>query len=127
MELFDNFFVRCDPSYLQQTSPLVILSVAAAVTASLQTHVIARLIWLETVLRMIDTRVSISTIRTLIPKLITYQDPEIREVAGKILDVLSQRLESEYMRIAENDSQSPALRKIPGLARHARELRARNP
>jgi len=55
------------------------------------------------------------------------QDPEINEVAGRILEVLSQRLEGEYMRIAENDLQSPALRKIPGLARHARELRARTP
>lgn len=52
------------------------------------------------------------------------QDPEIRDVAGKILEVLSQRLEGEYMRIAEEDPQNPALRKIPGLARQARELRS---
>jgi hypothetical protein len=54
----------------------------------------------------------------------SIQNPEISEVAGRILEVLNQRLEGEYMRIAEEDPQSPALRKIPALARHARELRA---
>ena len=52
------------------------------------------------------------------------QDPEIRDVAGKILEVLIQRLEGEYMRIAEEEPQNPALRKIPGLARQARELKS---
>jgi hypothetical protein len=57
VELFDNFFVRCDPSYLRQTSPLVILSVGAAVTSALETNVMERLAWLETVFYSIDTRV----------------------------------------------------------------------
>ncbi len=55
--MFDNFFVRCDPSYLRQTSPLVILSVGAAVTSALETNVMERLAWLETVFYSIDTRV----------------------------------------------------------------------
>lgn len=105
--LFDNLFVRCNPSYLGQASPLVILSVGAVVTTSLGTNVMERLSWLETVFRLVNPR-----------------DPEIREVAGKILEVLSQRLEGEYMRIAEEEPQNPALRKIPGLARQARELRS---
>ncbi len=52
------------------------------------------------------------------------QDPEIQDVAPRILDVLSQRLESQYMLIAEADPQDPVLRKIPPLARQARELKA---
>lgn len=56
------------------------------------------------------------------------QDPELSPVAGRIIDVLSQRLESEYMQIAEEQSQSPdqvqALRKIAFLTRRAKELRA---
>ncbi|CAD6575433.1 MAG: hypothetical protein ASARMPREDX12_005182 [Alectoria sarmentosa] len=100
--LFDNLFVRCNPSYLGQASPLVILSVGAAVTASLATNVMERLSWLETVFHSVNPR-----------------DPEIRDVAGRILEVLSQRLEGEYMRIAEEEPQNPALRKIPTLARQA--------
>ena len=52
------------------------------------------------------------------------QDPEIRDVAGRILEVLNQRLEGEYMRINEEEPQSPALRKIFALARRARELKS---
>ncbi|KAI9873158.1 MAG: hypothetical protein M1830_000760 [Pleopsidium flavum] len=107
-ELFDGFFVRCSPAYLQQLSPLIALSVGAAVTNSLETHVMERLHWLETVFATIDPR-----------------DPEIREVAPKIMDVLSQRLEGQYMRIAEADPRDPVLRKIPPLTRQARELKSR--
>jgi len=60
VELFDQLFVRCDPNYLRQTSPLVILSVGAAVTSSLATNVMERLTWLETVFHSIDTRVRCS-------------------------------------------------------------------
>lgn len=105
--LFDNLFVSCNPGYLGQASPLVILSVGAAVTTSLATNVMERLSWLETVFHSVNPR-----------------DPDIRDVVGKILEILSQRLEGEYMRIAEEEPQNPALRKIPGLARQARELKS---
>ncbi|KAA6410073.1 MAG: hypothetical protein FRX48_06687 [Lasallia pustulata] len=107
VELFDQFFVRCSPAYLQHLSPLVALSVGAAVTATLETNIMERLTWLENVFATID------------PK-----DPEIRDVVPSILDVLSQRLEGQYMRIAEIDPRDPVLRKIPPLTRRARELRA---
>jgi len=51
------------------------------------------------------------------------QDPDIREVAPKIMDILIQRLENLYMSIAENTPHDPILRKIPPLSRRARELR----
>ena len=57
VELFDRFFVRCSPAYLQQLSPLIALSVGAAVTSSLETHVVERLDWLETVFATINPRV----------------------------------------------------------------------
>lgn len=57
-------------------------------------------------------------------ELTPWQDPEIRDVIPSILDVLSQRLEGQYMRIAEIDPRDPVLRKIPPLTRQARELRA---
>jgi hypothetical protein len=51
------------------------------------------------------------------------QDPDIREVAPRIMDILVQRLESLYMTIAENDMRDPLLRRIPPLSHRARELR----
>ncbi len=41
------------------------------------------------------------------------------------MDVLSQRLEGQYMHIAEADPRDPVLRKIPPLTRQARELKSR--
>ena len=48
----------------------------------------------------------------------------MREVAPRIMNVLSQRLEGQYMRLAEVDHRDPVLQKIPPLARRARELAA---
>ncbi|KKA20490.1 hypothetical protein T310_5478 [Rasamsonia emersonii CBS 393.64] len=105
-DLFDNLFVRLNPAYLTGLSPIVALSVGVAVTTSLQTNVAERLSWLEVVLQTVDLR-----------------DPDIREVAPRIMDILIQRLESLYMSIAENNPHDPVVRRIPPLSRRARELR----
>lgn len=57
-DLFDEFFIKCNPAYLEQCQALVTLSVGAAVTASLETSVMQRLEWLETVISIIDPKVS---------------------------------------------------------------------
>ncbi|KAK2755745.1 hypothetical protein FQN54_005895 [Arachnomyces sp. PD_36] len=105
-DLFDNFFVKCNPAYLSSLSPIITLSIGVAVTASLETSVQQRLHWLETVLHNVDLR-----------------DPDILEVAPKIMDVLIQRLEALYMHVAEKNPHEPLLRQIPPLTRRARELR----
>jgi hypothetical protein len=105
-DLFDNLFVRLNPTYLNTLSPIVSLSVGVAVTSSLQTHVSERLAWLEVVLQTVN-----------------LMDPDIREVAPKIMDILIQRLDGLYMSTAENDPQDRILRKIPPLSRRARALR----
>jgi len=105
--VFDKLFIHANPEYLQQCSPLVTLSVAAAVTASLKTNVAERLDWLDVILSTIDAR-----------------DPEVREVAPKIMEVLCQRLESRFMELSEFDSTNKVLRKFPPLNRKAREISA---
>ncbi|KAI9699399.1 MAG: hypothetical protein M1836_003010 [Candelina mexicana] len=106
-ELFDQFFVRCSANYIQHLTPLVALSVSAAVTSSLENFIMERLNWLETVFATINP-----------------SDMDIIEVSPKIMDVLSQRLESLYMRVAESNPQDPILRKIPPLTRQARDLKS---
>ncbi|OAX82515.1 hypothetical protein ACJ72_03137 [Emergomyces africanus] len=107
--LFNNLFVKLDPSFLSNLSPLVVLSVSAAVTSSFETNVMDRLNWLERVFQTVRVK-----------------DPEIYEVAPKIMDVLIQRLEALYMSIAENTPHDPVLRRIPRLTRWARDLQAHN-
>ncbi|KAI9840919.1 MAG: hypothetical protein M1838_003855 [Thelocarpon superellum] len=106
-ELFDRFFVRFGPTYTQSLSPLVLLSVAATVSSSLQTYIKERLDWLEACFTSIDPA-----------------DADVREVLPRIMDVLIQRLEGLYMHIAETNALDPVLRKIPPLTRLARELKA---
>ncbi|KAL4786740.1 hypothetical protein BJX76DRAFT_320677 [Aspergillus varians] len=105
-DLFDRLFVRLNPSYLNGLSPIVALSVGVAVTSSMQTNTMERLSWLEVVLQTVNLR-----------------DPDIREVAPKIMDILISRLESIYMSVAKEAPHSPILRRIPPLARRATELR----
>ncbi|KAL4885976.1 hypothetical protein BJY04DRAFT_179628 [Aspergillus karnatakaensis] len=105
-DLFDHLFVRMNPGYLNSLSPIVALSVGVAVTSSLQTNVMDRLSWLEVVLQTVDLR-----------------DADIREVAPKIMEILIQRLDTLYMTVAKTAPHDPILRRIPPLARRARELR----
>ncbi|KAL1306525.1 hypothetical protein AAFC00_005216 [Neodothiora populina] len=105
-ELFDQLFVRVNPQYLQRLSPLVSLSVSAALTASFGKNVNERLEWLASVLSTIN-----------------LQDPEIREVAPKIMDVLQQRMQGAFMTIADVNGQDPALRKISHLSRQIAEIK----
>jgi len=104
--LFDKLFVRVNPAYLQRLSPLVSLSVSAALTSSFDQHVGERLDWLANVLSTIN-----------------LQDPEIREVAPKIMDVLQQRMQGAYMQIAEANRGDPALRKISSLAQQILDIK----
>ena len=98
--------MRINPAYLQRVSPLVSLSVSAALTCSFDQHVDERLSWLGTVLATIN-----------------LGDPEIREVAPKIMDVLQTRMQGAYMQIAENNPTDPALRLVAGLSRQIMDIK----
>lgn len=106
-ELFDRLFVRINPSYLDQVSPLVALTVSAAVTSSFDTYVEQRLEWLGRIVAHIDIR-----------------NADIMDVAPKIMDVLAQRLQGVYMQISETSpSDAGTLRTIAALNRQVKEIR----
>ena len=65
-----------------------------------------RLEWLSSVLESID-----------------IEDPDIKEVAPKIMDVLSQRLQGAYMNISEANPSEPSLKRISTLNRQVVEVR----
>lgn len=58
-ELFDSIFVRCDPTYLNQVSPLLALSTGAVVSEVLDRNLPERLVWLTAVLRSVNPNVSV--------------------------------------------------------------------
>lgn len=51
------------------------------------------------------------------------KNEDIREVAPKIMDVLSQRLQGAYMNLSEADPGDPALKRISALNRQIVEIK----
>ncbi|KAL8908462.1 MAG: hypothetical protein Q9207_000768 [Kuettlingeria erythrocarpa] len=103
--IFDGYLSGLNPGYLRELSPLLNLSVGAAVTSTLETKLGARLTWLEAVF---------STIRP--------GDPELLEYGPRIMDVLRERLSSGFMHISITNPAEPALRQIPELSNKAGAL-----
>ncbi|KAL8992120.1 MAG: hypothetical protein Q9169_007357 [Polycauliona sp. 2 TL-2023] len=103
--IFDGYLARLDPGYLHDLSPLLNLSVSAAVTSTLETALNERLSWLESVFASVNP-----------------SDPELHDVGARIMEVLRERLESGFMQISLANPGEPALRRIPPLAHQAREF-----
>ncbi|KAL9620647.1 MAG: hypothetical protein Q9204_008187 [Flavoplaca sp. TL-2023a] len=103
--IYDGFLARLDPAYLHELSPLLNLSVCAAVTSSLESNLSERLSWLESALATINPG-----------------DPELHDVGARIMEVLRERLESGFMQISLANPGEPALRRIPPLAHQTREF-----
>lgn len=55
--IFDRLFVNYSANYLSSLSPIVALSVGAAVTSSFETNVMQRLDWLQSAFKTIDPKV----------------------------------------------------------------------
>lgn len=79
---------------------------SAAITSSFETHLDQRLDWLTQVLGLINMR-----------------DGDIVDVAPKIMEILSQRLQAAYMAVAEQQPNSPALKRVSALHRQVNEVR----
>jgi len=103
--------VRVNPQYLARVPPLVVLSVSAALTASLDTKPRERLAWLGVVLDQLSSVAGSGN-----------PDADLREVAPKIMDVLSQRLQGAYMQIAERGGVARDEEVLGGIARVNRRV-----
>lgn len=124
IELFDEIFVHINPSYLEEMSALIILSVSAAVTDSLETNILQRLAWLEVGLHIINPAVSSSLFHFNINKALTVtQTPEITDVFPKVLEVMQTRLQQAYMTIAERNHVDPILRNVATLNARVQEMK----
>ncbi|OAL55369.1 hypothetical protein IQ07DRAFT_627496 [Pyrenochaeta sp. DS3sAY3a] len=107
-ELFDSVFNRCNPSYLNQVSPLLALSTGAVVSDSLDRNLSGRLVWLDAVLQSVNPNM--------------YQDAEVRDIVPKIIDVINQRLTAAYIQLNESTPGSPLLRRISALVNRGNEM-----
>ncbi|KAF1961388.1 hypothetical protein CC80DRAFT_464259 [Byssothecium circinans] len=104
-DLFDTVFVRCNPQYLDQVTPLLALSTGAVVTNVLDRNLAERLVWLAAVLRNVNPH-----------------DSEIQDVVPKIMDVIRERLTQAYMSLNESSPGDLSLRHISGLVNKVNEI-----
>lgn len=104
-ELFNSVFVRCNPTYLSQVSPLLVLSTGAVVSEALERNLRERLVWLDAVLQSVNPN-----------------DVEIRDIVPKIMDVVKQRLTAAYIQLNESAPNNPLLRRISGLVNKCNEM-----
>ncbi|KAF3394024.1 hypothetical protein F1880_005477 [Penicillium rolfsii] len=108
-DLFDLLFNRIDPEYMFNLNVMLNLSVAVAVTVSLDTNIGKRLKWLETVLTMVDpeSRQNAGIRMSLI------RNDDLRQVVPITMNKLGQRLHGFYMTATQDTNQqtkpSPAL------------------
>ncbi|KAL8640971.1 MAG: hypothetical protein Q9228_002175 [Teloschistes exilis] len=124
--IFDGYLAQIDPRYLRNLSPLLNLSVSAAVTSNMETSLAERLTWLESVFATINPGVGASFVDGS-PDVDLSQDPDLRDVGARIMEVLRERLESGFMYITMNKPNEPNLRRIPPLAHQTREFLSRTP
>jgi hypothetical protein len=120
--LFDAVFVRCDPAYLRQVSPLLALSTGAVVSESLGRNLTERLVWLNAVFTSVNPNVSIPPFNHLTLTNHLRQDAEIRDIIPKIMDVVIQRLTAAYIQLNESTPGSPLLRAISQLVNKCNEM-----
>jgi hypothetical protein len=120
--LFDAVFVRCDPAYLRQVSPLLALSTGAVVSESLGRNLTERLVWLNAVFTSVNPNVSIPPSNHLALTNHLRQDAEIRDIIPKIMDVVIQRLTAAYIQLNESTPGSPLLRAISQLVNKCNEM-----
>ncbi|KAJ6171474.1 hypothetical protein N7470_000541 [Penicillium chermesinum] len=104
-DLFDKFFVHVNPAHMRDLSAIVLLSVGAAVTATLATNTSQRLAWLELILHTVNP-----------------QDPEVQTVCPQIMEVLGGRLHNLYLAVVQENPQDPILRQLAPISRRVRAL-----
>jgi hypothetical protein len=74
-ELFDEVFIRCNPSYIRQVSPLLALSAGAVVSGNLDRNTVERLVWLDAVLTSVNPNVSVHRLLKLYNANNAYRTP----------------------------------------------------
>jgi hypothetical protein len=107
VDLFDLFFCEADPTYLAAVNPIVNISVAAAVTESLDNNLPARLSWLQASLSL----------------LLETADPDAAQHAPRVADSIITRLMETYMALMELSTKNPMLSKISNMIKLARAVK----
>jgi hypothetical protein len=109
-EIFQSYLSRLDTSFINELSPLMLVSVAATVTSNFDDNVLLeRLAWVETIFNAIQ------------PQLHTMEE-SVRSVTPKIMSILRSRVEQLFMRVSSVSAQDPLLKRLSAIANAAQRM-----
>ncbi|KAI3398542.1 hypothetical protein diail_9066 [Diaporthe ilicicola] len=127
-EVFSQVLAKYDASFIQNLNPLLLLTVAATVTANLENPQLlhTKLGWTEVVLvtffealpRIVsDPTICSHTFRLLLGMeqrltRLQIQEGQVREITPKVMSLLKGRLEHMFLRLSSTMPSDPALRNI---------------
>ncbi|KAL1858175.1 hypothetical protein Daus18300_010057 [Diaporthe australafricana] len=103
-EIFSQVLAKYDATFIQNLNPLLLLTVAATVTASLENPQLlhTKLAWTEVVLM---------TFSEALPRI----EGQVREITPKVMSLLKGRLEHIFLRLSSTVPSDPALRNISNM------------
>ncbi|KAG6357690.1 hypothetical protein INS49_013569 [Diaporthe citri] len=103
-EVFSQVLAKYDATFIQNLNPLLLLTVAATVTANLENPQLlhTKLGWTEVVL---------VTFFEALPRI----EGQVREITPKVMSLLKGRLEHVFLRLSSTMPSDPALRNISNM------------
>ncbi|KAG8163182.1 hypothetical protein KVR01_007660 [Diaporthe batatas] len=103
-EVFSQVLAKYDATFIQNLNPLLLLTVAATVTANLENPQLlhTKLGWTEVVL---------VTFFEALPRI----EGQVREITPKVMSLLKGRLEHVFLRLSSTMPSDPALRNISSM------------
>ena len=131
-DVFARYLHKVSPTFIQELSPLMLLSMAASLAMQLEgnSNVRDKIVWLEIVLHTFHTIVNDTVsdglslmaqeLRVTDERLL--QDAQIRDVTPRIMGVVVERCESLILRISSNNPSEPILKNLSQMVLTAKRI-----
>ncbi|KAH9217251.1 hypothetical protein DL95DRAFT_459467 [Leptodontidium sp. 2 PMI_412] len=104
-KFFRRYFIQFNPDFVQDLSPLLLLSLGATISMELGDELLSqRLVWLETVILTFQALVSSGTL-----------DEQVLELIPKIMGIYVSRIEHLFMHISQSTGTDPILKRLSGV------------
>jgi hypothetical protein len=111
-EFFVNYFMKFNPDFTRELSPLLILSLGATISVALDDpHLNTRVVWLETILSIFQDHVNNGVI-----------DDQVRNLLPKIMGIYTSRIEHLFMRISQIAAKDPILKRLSLIVTNANRI-----
>ncbi|KAK0127821.1 hypothetical protein ONS96_007324 [Cadophora gregata f. sp. sojae] len=104
-KFFTRYFSRFNPDFVQDLSPLLLLSLGATISMQLDDELLPlRITWLETVVTAFQDLVSSGTL-----------DNQVLDLIPKIMGIYVSRIEHSFMAISQRMGTDPILKRLSGV------------